>query len=542
MARILEKQIRIEGMLEVSHGIHIGNSNEELSLDMSVARAGDGNVYLPGTSLAGPMRSWWQRSFPDTFAVVWGDVGSGNRTDAQPQASLIRIHDAQAVGDTLKLDVRDGVGIDRYSGTAADKVKFDREIVSPGARFEFEALLELPEAELFNQLAKAVTKTGSKEDKDDDEQATRLPESTDIEKQFAALIKAIAGGEIRFGGAKTRGLGKLCLVEGKKAEVSYTSAQSLLSILTKGEGTGTEAYEKFIESAESPARANVVDIEIQWHSDGPVMTKSPVQSTLVDMLPMTVEVGKNAKLVLPGSGTKGAIRSFAERILRTLSDHHTVEDDFNNQLDHESLDLAHLILGKKLGNNAKNGRMGALFIEDCYPEVPEVAAEKLAELEGGQSDTTPSDHPNEPDKAKSPTVQKILKNSGWEAYYNSQHNAIDRWTGGVSDGALYNMLLPPKAKMSKIYMRLDLDRIDDGQRHACLAFLLIMLREMQAGRIPLGFGANRGLGTLKIDEILLEGAGDFTAFSGGISELLGNKQLADAWSSYVTKPQEQEAA
>ena len=100
-------------------------------------------------------------------------------------------------------EIRDGVGLDRDSGTAASQVKFDLEVLPAGAQFNFELIAE-PDADL--------------------------------------AVVALAVGElwrrnVPLGGCVTRGLGEVQLNEFCIKEVNLADPIQLVDYLTEGERT-----------------------------------------------------------------------------------------------------------------------------------------------------------------------------------------------------------------------------------------------------------------------------------------------------------------
>jgi CRISPR/Cas system CSM-associated protein Csm3 (group 7 of RAMP superfamily) len=104
------------------------------------------------------------------------------------------------------------------------------------------------------------------------------------------------------------------------------------------------------------------------------------------------------------------------------------------------------------------------------------------------------------------------------------HIAVDRFTGGVKDGALFNVNAHEggvlKAAMHWISRRLPLD---DFPLDALRGLLLLVLRDASDGALRIGWGKNRGYGHL---ELILKGP-DRTKQLGGlcqsISELTGGE-------------------
>ena len=75
-------------------------------------------------------------------------------------------------------------------------------------------------------------------------------------------------------------------------------------------------------------RTNLLGIEVKvhWRPVGPLMVKAGFDGIAVDMLPLMSGIDGGLSLVLPGSSVKGAIRTYAERIVRTVLDRNLTGD------------------------------------------------------------------------------------------------------------------------------------------------------------------------------------------------------------------------
>lgn len=110
-------------------------------------------------------------------------------------------------------ELRDGVGMDRDTGTAAERIKFDLEALPAGARFDFELVAE-PEADL------AVV---------------------------ALAVGELRQGNIPLGGRVTRGLGEVALDDFAIHQVDLADPAQLVGYLARGKRrttTGAEADDR----------------------------------------------------------------------------------------------------------------------------------------------------------------------------------------------------------------------------------------------------------------------------------------------------------
>ncbi|MBI1390131.1 MAG: hypothetical protein GC154_16945 [bacterium] len=181
MARDISSRLILSGDIIAQTPLHVGGYGEDVDTDLPLAHNGAGHWYIPGTSFAGALRSWCGEAFPESIVKsIWGF-----QDEDQGHASHVFIEDAE-IDDGVVIEIRDGVGIDRLWGTAAEHIKFDRAILPRGTKILFQLIVEIP------------TPTTS---------FTR----DDALAMLAAIRDALKAGEIRLGASKTRGLGKVKL-------------------------------------------------------------------------------------------------------------------------------------------------------------------------------------------------------------------------------------------------------------------------------------------------------------------------------------------
>jgi CRISPR/Cas system CSM-associated protein Csm3 (group 7 of RAMP superfamily) len=349
-----------------------------------------------------------------------------------------------------------------------------------------------------------------------------------------ALLTALTDGEIKLGAAKSRGLGwvKLCS-EFIWSEHRLSTQQGLLAAL-RGE-SGESNYKR----SDQTAGANIV-LTLKWKPIGPFMVKSEQSGVAIDILPLMGSKGTNQLgFVLPGSSVKGGIRSQAERIIRTLKpeyqtlklENQKTTPEFSKQID---LPLINSLFGKAATPESDESAkylpgLSALSVEDCY-------SEKTCTLSDWQSVL---------DARKETNLQPALAGVGIGEIQQAYHVAIDRWTGGAADKMLYTAIEPFGVGWEPITMRLDFDRIPEGERDAALVLLLLLFRDMADRRIALGYGTNRGMGGMQLQSVEFKGVGELTDLAqkvvkhglpnGKLADL-GDKlleSLTDAWTEWL---------
>lgn len=141
--------------------------------------------------------------------LTWGSPFLAGRVRV-PDLRLVTKGESAWSGAT---EIRDGVGLDRDTGTAADGIKFDLEVLPAGACFAFELIAE-----------------------------------PDAERAVAALaVGELLQGNVPLGGRVTRGLGDVVLTKFAVHEVDLEKPASLMAYLTRGKKTvhdGEQALEK----------------------------------------------------------------------------------------------------------------------------------------------------------------------------------------------------------------------------------------------------------------------------------------------------------
>ena len=160
-------------IVECTTPLAIGSGEKEIDTDAAVAQDANGMPYIPGTSIAGVVRSFMDNEEAETF---FGNSDKEKGKGSEVRFSEGRILDSsskvvdglnnEATSDPLlrnytALPWRQHVRIS-HKGTAADKGKFDEEIVIKGTRFcfEIEVLSRDNDVTVFNKILKVLKNEG----------------------------------------------------------------------------------------------------------------------------------------------------------------------------------------------------------------------------------------------------------------------------------------------------------------------------------------------------------------------------------------------
>ena len=217
----------INGVLLAESPIHIGSGDESYDptqIDNAVIRDVNGNPYIPGSSLKGVLRSYLEtllqsgidEKYKACLVVNQPCLGDKDivdriknsakkRNDIEDKekfiaqqiyeelctvcrifgnhyfASKLVINDCLLKDERAYVEWRDGVGIDRDTGTAADRRKYTFEQLAAGTRFEFSMTVDNLEPE--------------------------------YEEVLKLIIKVLESGDLRVGGKTSVGLGAIRLTE-----------------------------------------------------------------------------------------------------------------------------------------------------------------------------------------------------------------------------------------------------------------------------------------------------------------------------------------
>jgi CRISPR/Cas system CSM-associated protein Csm3 (group 7 of RAMP superfamily) len=273
------------------------------------------------------------------------------------------------------------------------------------------------------------------------------------------------------------------------------------------------------------------------------MVKAGFDGIAVDVLPLVSGREGGLSLVLPGSSVKGAMRAQAERIVRTLLARE-VSGDFLRDLELPLIDDLFGLRGLSDGDIQRrrsefgkrhrdrtvpdDGALGlaALSVDDCYGKTS-LSRERWAAVQGA---TTDADLPN------------ALGAAGLQPWSQAYHVAVDRWTGAAAESMLYTVLEPHRAEWELLELEVDLGRLRDAERLPAVALLLLVLRDLAQGRLPLGFATHRGMGAVEVKSVTitpqnveapLVGLGGVTVSNHGLANV--PPALNQAWRNWIER-------
>lgn len=507
MGRPRSARYVINGTLRATAPLHVGSGSSAPGLDRSLILDGEGRPFIPGTALTGVLREaladdLMSRAAHDSKACerlttrLFGDASENG-------ASAVIVDDAKIDG-TIQIDVRDGVAIDRRSGAAAPGLLYNREVLAAGSAFTLHVTVD--------------------EQPDATSSSDQAAQDAEVDSDARWLAKAIASrlaSGIRVGAEVTRGLGSVIGEELAISSVEAVDTRHGMLRLLRGESDPLD----WPASDVAPPPAFGMTVEVAWRPASPVMVGVASEGS-ADRIPATApEVGADPRLVIYGSSIKGAIRARAEYILRTLLSTAAPEDavrSLGSVLDDtadERMPEVLSLFGRPKPSRAASGvpapvgGRAALRVADClstqtldsgtWAEV-RMALDSAQPPQGLPRNATREqrrEHEKRQRRAERDALRSRLDmvgNTGVR-FLLSDHVAIDRWTGGASDSRLFCVAEPHAVTWEPLRLTLDLRRTrgEDDQERA-LVLLLLALRDLRDGWIPLGSATRRGLGQVQV--------------------------------------------
>ena len=397
------------------------------------------------------------------------------------------------------MTTRHGVGIDRTTGAASDGALYEHEFLPRGSTFDIRITAEGRDDETMKR-----------------EESKEIPEpasSDTVKKLLEFIVDVLDSGAICLGGRTGSGQGKIRVIEPKLRRLSGTTDAGTLTapadILDALIGQDKEGTPIPLElggwTLEEPAR-----ITIEWWSPTGIFLaedekltkqrkeeaqkKDPSANGVTEPLRDPSVPWDEAQLLIPGTSIRGALRSRASRIARTVL--------------------------------AARGDLEPLASHDIHEQI--AAEPNLVRYMFGCTDYRGA--------VTVHGCRSIERGTRVEV----THNVIDRWTGGVVNGGLFTEAVYLGTEWELIIIDIDLRRLlknieaekgpeakrepadadeaEDGSAkrkqpnpsqadyaHASYVLLGLALAELSAGTLTLGSRSTRGLGQVVISSIDVRG-------------------------------------
>ena len=310
-AQILGR-ITVRGRLHLAAPLLIGEgeSGEERSdRDIHVLRSKAGVPFIPGTSLAGALRSLIEVENPCAADILFGTMHrTGGESVRDERQSAVSLYDVE-LNDAV-IGSRDGVHIDDVTGTAIDAHKYDYEIVESGAGGQFYAEILLRRVHQKDEHM--------------------------LKENLLRLSELLRGG-FHVGALTTKGFGRMQLRDMVVDCYDFRRTEDAIAWLSpkRGNAAWHMAYDDAAQIEPPPADGDFV-ITADFALTGALIVRDsvdPLAETDGEKSPdarmKTNAAGQN---IIPGTSLKGVLRHRAAYILHALGKEPTQAEAFIDRL------------------------------------------------------------------------------------------------------------------------------------------------------------------------------------------------------------------
>ena len=427
-------------IIEAATPIVIKSGEKNILTDGVVLRDVNGLPYIPGTSIAGVVRHAWidaGKDYKNIFGFQEKNEGEGSKmifSEARILDSLGNVVDGlqTEIKDSLlmeykQLPIRQHVRITE-KGVAANTGKYDEEIVYKGTRFCFE-----------------MEMIGQKED----------------EGNFDKLLNILQSETFRLGSGTRSGFGKIKVVSFQKRSLDLTEQLDCYLLKSSNLEDSKNWYK------EEPAKGTVIEND-NWVKYKLILKPedfflfgSGFGDEEADITPVKEKkvIGwekgraeiKEESYLIPATSIKGAIAHRVafhyNRKKERFADDKTMTADDRTKYLGKNNEAVKSLFGSE-GDTKGNGKLrGNVILSDLYID----------------------------------NVSEKLLN----------HVAIDRFTGGAIDGALFSeKTVYGGNNVLRIEILVNMKDMDDDVINA----FELTLDDIRKGMLPLGGGVNRGHG------------------------------------------------
>jgi len=442
-SRQLSKRWVIEGDLVLQTPTHLGNGDTDGIVDMPLLLdEATGRALLPGTSLAGALRNYL-RERRHGFEKRAPDAlieALFGGEKGDDEGNQSALIIDDALGAMPQIELRDGVRIDPITRTA--KIDVDNGILR-GYKYD----LQLLEAGTTFPLRMELL-------------LSRGNDQQQMKQMLALALHGLEAGEVAIGLRKRRGFG-VCRVERwRVTRYDFTKPTDLLAWLAEDhpdwkfapgdQRSGQHIADLLGVSLERVEdRRNLCRIHAHFIIDGSLLIRAGFGEQ--DRGPDTVHLhsarpGGARKPVLSGTSLAGALRHRAERILRTIG----------------------------------NAAQATTMIDNMFGP---------ARITSG-------------DKQKARSSRLIVSETVIENPVSLVQNRIriDRFTGSVHGTGLFN----EQPVFGKNDTLVTIDLTLRNPQDAEIGLLLLLLKDLWTGDLPLGGEIGIGRGRLKGVEAVIE--------------------------------------
>lgn len=459
-------------VVEAATPLTVGSGNEGITLDRLIARDINGLPTIPGSSLAGVLRSTLSESIDEVelnmlFGYQEGDEGGGSRLIVSNAyfvgnggfvfEGLNTIDESDTYCQRFKyLPIRQHVRI-THRGTAENMGKFDEEVLFKGTRFCFEL------------------------------------EAFGIEHElWLKVLETLTNPKFRIGSGVRKGFGLLKVITLRKVTYNLSNREDADRYISKTASMNAP-LEASVEHQNVEIRnCNSTHFQIKITPEDFILFSSGLGSEEADMNPVLESVVNwtdnepkfiDNQLLIPATSLKGALAHrtafyfnkrrgiYAEKVFQPNGIAELLRDEvyLNSLLNLSKFDSTRVNPEELV--TTYNPAVMQLFGYSLDGSLESMSQIQQAKMRGRvifNDLLIPLD----------PKTVKILN-----------HVKIDRFTGGAYEGALFN------EKVVGLQQELTFDiYVEEGVENEFVECLQLAMLDVTTGALPLGGGTMRGHG------------------------------------------------
>ncbi len=342
MEAALARKLIINCRLRTESPLLIASGQDDGLTDILILKDKQGRPFIPGTALAGVLRS--------EIAGIYGEAAADSlfgRIDSDDGSqSLLCVSDV--VLQSKGIVVRDGVAIDELTGVGKAGAKFDYEALERGA--EGMVLLELSVRKAF--LSKRIPGFSY--------QHNLFATKGDCWGELAAALADLLTSGIRLGAMTSKGYGKVAAAEPARVHDfdfdQRTAAANWLQYLEKGRLP--EAFYVASGKAVKSAADFYLAVDCQLQGGLLVRDMDVSEEQKADNI-AAVQLKSCDDYVIPGTSWKGVLRHQAYKILLALTHNDVAKvEELQNACFGYARDGA--------GDVRSSGKKSRLLVEETY--------------------------------------------------------------------------------------------------------------------------------------------------------------------------------
>ena len=336
--------------------LHIGSSvggKEEVLIHPV-----DSLPFIQASSIAGVFRSYAQKFMNINVEELFGISALDKEKSTTEQQSRVRFTDGKFDIDSLKVELRPHVKIDRKTGSVSNSKssgqKFDIEYIGSGSQFVTSLYVYIDSS---------------------DEQS--------IESSIKEILGAMKAGILQFGAKKSCGAGIIVPVSVKSKTFVMSDENDRKAWLDE-ETLDEKLYKEVIELLpEIKNKKDKYKVIIKGKTEGSILIKGLSVSSFGEGAPDCENIRNvSGEYIVPGSSFRGAIRSQMEKISRYLGKESLIDYSFgkvglnNDDSFAGNLVFNEAVIGDKINNDKAELRhrihidkfTGGVFNQELFAE------------------------------------------------------------------------------------------------------------------------------------------------------------------------------